>query len=386
MLAICLLPLLALVPLACSFGLDSLPCSFGVGGDPWEFRPKSSGEGELLIQNGLPILHLRGTPEEMGLQEGRLTGRVFRQLRRTYLVDFLGAEYEPYRKVAQAFLSLMPPSHVEILQAFARGAREPEAEVVLANTFLDLSRAGQCSVLIAHGEAARDGGLLLARNLDFPDLGSAHKASIIKVVHAASGERHGFISIGWPGLIGVVSGMNDAGLCLATLIALDAPGVEPGEPYAMMYRRILETCTTPEEAVALIEGTRRTCANSVALAGPKGDPVVVEFTPDKVASRRPDRGVLIATNRFQSAIHVPGRTKVCERFVRLERLAAADHGQITVAKLQSILRSVGMDSPSLATLHSMVFEPAAGRIHIAMGRLPACDGDFITLDAKALLE
>jgi len=384
MLALCLLPLLSVAHLSCSWDIVRWP-SRAWRGDPWTLEPKTSGEGSLVLHEGVPILHLRGTPEAMGLQEGRLTGAMFRELRRTYLARYLAEEYGPYRNVAQAFVPLMPPPQVEALQAFARGAREPEAEVVLANAFLDLSRAGQCSVIVAHGEAAKDGALLFARNLDFPDLGTAHKASIVKVVHPVDGSR-GFISIGWPGMIGVVSGMNDAGLCLATLVAVNEPGVEPGEPYAMMYRRILETCTTPDEAIKLIEGSQRTCANSLAIAGPDGACVVVEFTPTKVATRLSDRGVLLATNLFQSPVHVPRPTRVCDRFVRLERLAAGEHGQLTVTKLQSILRSVGATSPALATLQSMVFEPAALRIHVAIGALPACDGAFVTLDAKQLLE
>jgi predicted choloylglycine hydrolase len=381
--AACLLALLPLVLASCSWDFLRWP-AWPWRSDPWEVKRAESGAGQLVIHEGVPILHLRGTPDEMGIQEGRLVGRVFRELRRTYLADFLGEEYESYRSVAQPFTTLMPPTHLEELQAFARGAREPLTEVVLGNTFLDLSRAARCSVLIAHGEAAKDGALLFARNLDFPDLGVAHKASFVKVYHPAVGRA--FLSIGWPGMIGVTSGMNDAGLCIATLISLSEAGVESGEPYTMMNRRILEQCTTPEQAVKLVEATTRTCANSLVVAGPDGVPLVIEYTPAKVAVRRSDRGVLVATNMFRCKEHVPQPTQLCERFVRVERLAAASHGKLDLGELQTILRAVGQHSPRLTTLQSMVFEPAARRLHVAIDSVPACDGQFVTLDASQLFE
>jgi predicted choloylglycine hydrolase len=381
--AACLLALLPLVLASCSWDFLRWPAR-AWRGDPWAIRAAESGGGHLVVHEGVPILHLHGTPEEMGIQEGRLVGRLFRELRRTYLADFLGEEYESYRNVAQPFTTLMPPPHLEELQGFARGAREPLAEVVLANTFLDLSRAARCSALVAHGEAAKDGALLFARNLDFPDLGVAHKASLVKVYHPAGGRA--FLSIGWPGMIGVTSGMNDAGLCVATLISLSEAGVESGEPYTMMNRRILEQCSTPEQAVKLVQATTRTCANSLVVAGQDGAALVIEFTAAKVAVRRPDRGVLVATNMFRSKEHVPQPTQICERFIRLERLAAASYGKLDLTELETILRAVGQQSPRLTTLQSMVFEPAALRLHVAIGSVPACDGEFVTLDASQLFE
>jgi predicted choloylglycine hydrolase len=383
MAAACLLTLLPFLLASCSWDFLNWPAR-ALRGDPWEIKPAESGAGQLVLHEGVPILHLRGTPEEMGIQEGRLVGRMFRELRRTYLADFLGEEYESYRNIAQPFTTLMAPTHLEELQGFARGAREPLAEAALANTFLDLSRAAKCSVLVAHGEAAKDGALLLARNLDFPDLGVAHKASLVKVYHPAGGRA--FLSIGWPGMIGVTTGMNDAGLCVATLISLSEAGVESGEPYTMMNRRVLEQCSTPEQAVKLVEAATRTCANSLVVAGPDGPPLVIEFTPAKVAVRRSDRGVLVATNVFRAKEHVPQPTQLCERFIRIERLAAASHGKLDLAELQTILRAVGQESPQLTTLQSMVFEPAVRRLHVAIGSVPACDGQFVTLDASQLFE
>ena len=156
----------------------------------------------------------------------------------------------------------------------------------------------------------------------------------------------------------------------------------------MMYRRILERCATAEAAVELVRATRRTCANSLAVADPEGEPIVIEFTPDAVAVRRPERGVLFATNHFRSLPPEPGGSRAfCERYIDLERLAARRLGRIDVAALQQMLRAVQMTEKRhrSSTLQSMVFEPAARRLHLSVGHLPAAEGTYVALDCAGLL-
>lgn len=318
----------------------------------------------------------------MGEGHGRLLGRQIHALRHDYLEPFLGERYRGFRRAAAEFLPFMPDRYRAELEALARGARLREDEVVLANTFLDLSRAARCSAVIVTGEATAEGRALLARNLDFPHLGVAHKATIIKVCHSHSPDRHGYVAVGWPGMVGVLSGMNDAGLCIATLVSESQKGVKTGIPHPMMYRRILEECTTPQEALHLVRTCPRTCANNLAVAAPSGAPLVIEFTADQVAVRRPQRGVLVAANSFRSPDLMPRPTPFSERYGLLERLAARSHGRIAVADLERMLRAVQMPEQ---TLQSIIFEPARRRLYLAAGQVPAAGGTFRVIDCAALL-
>jgi predicted choloylglycine hydrolase len=333
------------------------------------------------------VLHVSGSPAEMGQGHGRLLRREFRALRREYLEAFVGDQMKSFLKASQAFEPFIPPAYREELRELARGSRCREADALLANTFLDLSRAARCSVVIVAGEALEHGRLLLARNLDFPSHGIAHKATVLKAYHHGGRGLHSFVAIGWPGMLGLLSGMNDAGLCVATLISYSQKGVEPGLPYPMLYRRILEECATPEAAERLVREAPRTCANSLAVAAPKREPLIIEFTPERVAVRRPERGVLVATNQFRSPEQVREPTLVCERFATLERLAARHHGRIGVATLQEMLRAVQMTEArqGAATLQSMVFEPETRRLHLSVGHLPAAEGTYVTIDCAELL-
>jgi hypothetical protein len=181
--------------------------------------------------------------------------------------------------------------------------------------------------------------------------------------------------------VGVISGMNDAGLCAATLVSLSQRGVEPGMPYCLMYREILETCATPQDALALVKRTKRTSANNLAVAGPRGEPLVIEFAPQRVAARRPARGVLLA-NHFRSPVHTTAPKAIDGRFATLERLVGEQRGRIDVAALKGMLHAVHQGK---ITLQAMVFEPTERRLHLAIGALPATSGKYVTVDCARLL-
>ena len=343
----------------------------------------TAGKGRLEFVQGIPVLHLRGGPEEMGRQQGDLLGRQFAALRSAYVDQFFPGALE--RNGALAFgltlVRFMPPDYVAEMKGLADASGVDGAGVIFGNTFTDSFRAIFCSVVLARGEATADGSVLFARNLDFPSLGILHKATVVTVYHHTAEGRHGFVSVGWPGAVGVVSGMNDAGLCLATLVSLSQKGVMPGMPYAMMYRTILEQCATPAEALAMVKRTPRTSANNLAVASPDKEPLVIEFTPAKVAARRPVRGVVMATNHFRSPELAAGAKPSCRRFATLEDQVAKGE-RLDVPSLQRILHTVNQGN---MTLQSMVFEPAARKLHLAIGPLPATAGRYVTLDCAKLL-
>ncbi len=344
-----------------------------------------AGRGRLEFVEGIPVLHLYGSAAEMGRQHGILLRRQFTALRKGYLEKFIGtgAARDAFLFSGLGLVPHMPDAYVAEMKALAKASGEPYVNVLLTNTFLDSSRAARCSVVIATSEATRRRQVLFARNTDWPTLGIAHKASLLIVYHHEPGLARSFISIGWPGTIGVISGMNDAGLCVATLVSLSQSGAQPGMPYAMMYRQILERCTTPQEALALVKATRRTSANNLAVAGPKGEPLVIEFSPTKVAARRPTRGLLLATNHFRAPKHVARPNPIDGRYAILERLSAKRRGQLDTQALKEMLRPVAM--PAMC-LQSMVFEPGARRLHLSIGRVPAPEGPYVVIDCGRMLK
>src|SRR5207248_4073321 len=134
-----------------------------------------------------------------------------------------------------------------------------EREVLLGQCFLDLSAMTACSTITFPPAAAPDGVARFGRNLDFPSFNVADKQTVVLIFRPQG--RYAFASIAWPGMIGVLSGMNEHGLALANMEVDRSPRLPAAMPYTLLYRTILERCKTVDEAVALLQSTPRQTAN-----------------------------------------------------------------------------------------------------------------------------
>ena len=113
--------------------------------EAWPLKPAVAGKARLVVVEGVPVLHLYGTPADMGQQQGQLLAAAYRELMKSYLVPFAGGQFPAMRRIAPKLVPFMPPEHLAELRAFA-AAGEAEEDVLLTNTFLDLLGAAQCSV------------------------------------------------------------------------------------------------------------------------------------------------------------------------------------------------------------------------------------------------
>jgi hypothetical protein len=198
--------------------------------------------------------------------------------------------------------------------------------------------------------------------LDFPSFDIADRQSVVMIFHPQG--RYAFASIAWPGMIGVLSGMNEHGLTLANMEVDRSRRMPSAMPYTLLYRTILERCRTVDEAIELLKSTPRQTANNLMLMDASGDRAVAEITPQDVTVRRAsDASALISTNHQRGCddLDTPGR---CERFDSLHDTAANRFGQIDIARLEKMLAGVAQDD---MTLQSMVFEPSTRTLYLATG-------------------
>ena len=168
---------------------------------------------------------------------------------------------------------------------------------------MDLHRGGYaCSSLMVEPAKSRTGGVLFGRNLDFYTLGVLDRYGLVTVYRPQG--KHAFATVGFPGLIGCLSGMNDAGLAMAVhevhFTADGAPMLNPkAMPYTLCLRRILEECTTIDEAEKLLRDSERSTIISLAICDRAGAGVL-EITPKNVVLRRGSDGICVNTNHFRS--------------------------------------------------------------------------------------
>jgi isopenicillin-N N-acyltransferase-like protein len=362
-----------------------------VAAEPFRYPTGRTRGGELAYLNGLPVLQVSGLPRQIGAAVGALALAPAKKMA-SYPEDLvkhyhIGPLWSLLVLSGRMMVEGFPADFHDELEALASSSGVERDRIVAGNTLFDLKKFLACSALLVEGARSDTGAPLLGRNLDYPSLGYAHEYSLVTIYHPA-GARHAFASVGFPGLIGCLSGINDAGLSLAILEVFQVKASKrwfnaSGTPYALCYRRLLEECSTIDEAKALLEKMKRTTTTNLAIADRHGV-AVFEVTPDRVVMRKPHKGACIATNHFCSdelRPYLP--VNHFTTFDRYRRLECDCRGCEKFAP-GNLHRSLHAVADGEETLQTMIFEPAALRLHLAIGTCPASAGPLRTLELGPL--
>jgi isopenicillin-N N-acyltransferase like protein len=332
------------------------------------FPQAKSGKGELKYVNDIPVLTLEGTPEEIGTQFGELAltpakkpliGRVDEYMKQIgwdkvfpTMVKFSGLVYAQFPKANQ----------IEVATA-AKVADVDRNLLTALNAIPDLAKLGGCSTLVVEPARSSTGGPLFGRLLDWPPFEELPEYTLIIVFRSPG--KHAVASITLPVLLGTLSGMNDAGLCLTIneIAASKDESKSPnmgGVPMMFLFRKILEECTTVDEAEKMLKEHSRTTWFCLTVCDTKSG-CVLEVTPRNVVRRTGKNDVCCCTNHFRTdELSV---SKKCPRYAKLEELQSAD-GKLGVAEIAKALDSVNQ-GPS--TIQCMVFEPKERVVHLSYG-------------------
>jgi len=349
------------------------------------FSPGRHGPGRLEYIGNVPVLVTRGTPEQIGRQTAHLLGNEAEQVldypRRVFASGPDGeAAWSRLMEAARQLKANIPPAHRTELEVTAKLARLDVDVLAAGNVVMDVYRGLGCSSLQVAPERSCTGGVLFGRNLDFPSAGYLHRYSIVTVCHPEG--KRAFASVGFAGLFGCLSGMNDAGLTLAVhevLVSRDGSRLfnPKGVPYAFLFRRILEECGTVDEAERLLQSVERTTMYNLAVAD-RNRTVVFEVTPKSVVRREGEGGLCACTNHFRT--NALAIFPVCDRY---EKLSASTGGaRLGIPQVAARLHAANLGQ---LTLQTMVFEPGPLRLHLALGNLPASAGPLEVIELAPLL-
>jgi predicted choloylglycine hydrolase len=370
-------------------GLLLLVCSWSVApagaAESFRYPEGKFGKGRLKYINGLPVLIVEGTPAEIGEQMARLITKPAIKLLdypKDYLKEFASLDLLPLLvKTGNAMVAQFPADYRKELEVAVKTAGINRDLLVMGNTMFDIKKVAGCSTLIINPERSATGAPLLGRNLDFPTLGYLNKYSLVIVCRPKG--KHAFASVGFPGLLGVLSGMNDAGLALATLEVYSTQDGSTkfnskGVPYALCYRKILEECTTVAEAEKLLRSMKRTTLMNLAVCDKKGG-AVFEITTKSVVVRRPEKGICPCTNHFRTKELATNMR--CQRYAALEKCA-----ELKKVDLATIAKKLDATNQGKMTLQTMIFEPASLTLHLAIGKCPTSKLALKKLDLRPLLK
>jgi isopenicillin-N N-acyltransferase like protein len=362
------------------------------GEEPFRFPEKKHGTGELRYLNKVPVLTVSGTPDEIGEAVGILAVKPAPKVLdypQGVLKHFsAGLLWHLILSKGRDMVKHFPADYRDEMESLTRSSGAARDKIVAGNTLFDVKKIVLCSALMVEGDRSATGGPLLGRNLDYPSLDYIQDYSLVTVYRPRG--KHAFVSVGFPGLVGTLSGMNDVGLSVAVLEVFAARKGEvrfdpKGIPYAMIFRSLLEECTTIDEARKKLEKMPRTTMFNM-IAADREKVGTFEITPTTVVFRPSEKGINACTNHFcTDEVKPEKKLDVAGSYGRFDYLEAIrdQKERISVDDVKARLHGANLGD---FTLQTMIFEPKTLKLHVALGTAPSSRLPLRTIELEPLFK
>ena len=155
-----------------------------------------------------------------------------------------------------------------------------------------------CTSFAVWGRESADSSLLMARNFDFYMGEEFAKNKLVLFEKPDSG--YAYVSVTWPGMLGVVSGMNTQGLAVTINASkLEVPS-SSATPISILVKSILQYASNIEEAETIAASFKTFVCESILVGSANdGRAVIIEKTPSAMGVYSPDGGY--ASSRMTAA-------------------------------------------------------------------------------------
>ena len=375
-------------------------------------------------REGLWELYIHGNPLERGMSEGSLTRELIKEqeaiffdkvnelvpskmkqyLLRKFLAWFNRKSYQyitnEYKAEIYGMSRYGGDKYDYIADDYLRSLYLHSAHDI-GHALKDLALVG-CTSFAVWGKHSADGQLLVGRNFDFYAGDEFAKTKIIAFVNPSEGYK--FMSVTWPGMIGVVSGMNDQGLTVTINAGRSDIPLVAKTPISLVTREILQYASNIDEAVEIAR-KRQVFVSEAILVGSAKDKkaVSIEVSPNKIDIYEVgNSGELLCTNHFQSNAYVNDKKNNKQKLeshsqYRYERLTEllADKKVDTQIAVNILRNKEGLHNAAigygnekvlnqLLAHHGIVFKPEELKVWISSA--PYQLGAFVCYDLDKVFQ
>jgi isopenicillin-N N-acyltransferase like protein len=372
---------------------------------PAAARAATAEKGSLTQVQGLWVLQVEGTPYEMGFQQGSLMKDQIKEVYNIYLkklvIEDWGKSYlilkdaRALHDIRGAILAksrrmekFIPEEYIQEMHGLADGAGLPYDDVLLMATHVDFF-AILCSGFAAYGPQTADGHVVHGRNLDWAKGGlrDLDKFSTLAVFKPKNG--HPFASIIYPGIVGVLTSINDSKVTVELNFSMAKDNSYDGTPILILMRKLAQYSESVPEAIKTIRDAARCAGYNVIVTDGKNDTAaLIEFNAKTVAVVEPEKGFVLSTNHFTSKELAGGNMNAnftspnsVPRYERLGVLMGQYKGKIDAKNSIDILHDSGVKVAG--TVQSIILVP--GKLNFWVWSRNRKAGDFLPFNLTDLL-
>ena len=355
-------------------------------------------------------VRVEGTSYQRGRQYGRQAAarvRLSIQAYQQVFAYYAGWDWPAVRREALRFeapIGEFRPAYLDELRGIADGAGLDLADVLAINVRTEVmysakarqaptsaKRPAECSAFAVVPALGQKGPAIIGQNWDW----LLHAAQTLVVLEVRQDDGPDFVTVVEAGLL-AKTGLNAAGLGLVTnALVTDADVGEPGLPYHVLLRAVLD-CATVTEALEALQGGPRSSSANYLIAHASGAALDIEAAPGdftRLYPLFPEDGVLRHTNHFLADIHPADLAlwAMPSSVIRLQRLRAArtaraldDFGPLLADHADYPHSICAHPDPAdhpceqTATIASVLMDLTAKRIWLAAGS--PCQAPYEQLD------
>ncbi len=349
------------------------------------------GQGYLELIDGYRVLHLKGTPYEMGYQQGTLLNEECKSLIHSLFegkfketkIEYLGIKVPIREAIAGIFAAQranIPQRYIEEMKGLADALDMNPQDVFVANSMPELFH---CSGFALLGEITQPATLLHGRVLDYGV--DMHLQEHAVLVVAQPEGRIPYVNVTYAGFIGSVTGMNNQQVSIGEMGG-GGQGKWDGTPMAFLVRRVLEEARTLDDALRIFETSKRTCEYYYVISDAKSNSAVG-------LDGSADRFVVVHPGESHPQLPTPVPHTVLlsqgERYKNLCRITErllSEHEKFSVEKAIHL-----MDAPVAmkSNLHNVLFAPGLQKLWVANAssdKKPAWTQKYYEFDFHALID
>ncbi|WP_343661140.1 C45 family peptidase [Chryseobacterium sp.] len=368
-------------------------------------------------------LYIKGNPLQLGYNNGALTQSLMQKQEEIFFSKVEGFVPSKFKQRLlrgflkwynrKMYLNVREDYQAELygLSQYSSDRYDFIAPKYLRNLYLhgahdighamqDLAMVG-CSSLAVWNENTEDGDLLIGRNFDFYVGDDFAKNKLVEFVQPDEGIP--YMSVSWPGMIGVVSGMNKEGITVTINAGKSKIPLTAKTPISFVTREILQYAKNIEEAIVIAK-KRKVFVSESILVGSAADKnaVIIEVSPKNFGVYSvQNTSRVVCTNHFQSEAYKDDKRnhKHIEeshseyRYERLQELLQEEK-KLTPEKMASILRNrsglkdenIGYGNEKalnqLLAHHAVIFSPQKKLVWVSSN--PYQLGEFVCYDLNEI--